>query len=205
MMLASLPRRRVFDALVLRTEAIDAATVADELSLHVTTARFHLDQLVRGGLAQRRAEVHGRRGRPRMLYSATGPVRADDAREQLIGVLAAALSREADGADESVRAGRGWADSFELDVTAGAFEGLADVLHRLGFGPEMLADRIELHDCPFRDAAREHPEVVCSVHRGLVEQLVTRAGADGQAELLPFIQPDLCRVALHRREHATFA
>lgn len=204
-MLASTPRRRVLDALVRNVQPLDAATIAERLGLHVTTARFHLDQLVGAGLAQRRSEPHKRRGRPRMLYSAAGVVRAEDAREQLIHVLAAALSREDDGAAESVRAGRLWADTFALPESADAFAGLVEVLERLGFGPEADSELIELRDCPFRDAAREHPEVVCSVHRGLVEQLATRGGADGQAELLPFIEPELCRVALHRREQATYA
>src|SRR5690606_23798249 len=65
--LASTSRRQILDALVASTQPLDAAVVAGGLGLHVTTARFHLDQLTDAGLVRRRPSTERRRGRPRML------------------------------------------------------------------------------------------------------------------------------------------
>lgn len=199
--LASPSRRQVLDALLSSSEPLDAAAVAGRLGLHVTTARFHLDQLAAAGLVHRRAGVERRRGRPRLLYAPAGPPRDEDAREQLIQVLAAALAREDDPAADAVRAGRRWAETFDPPGSDDPVPGLVSLLDRLGFAPEADADAIRLRACPFRDAAREHPQVVCAVHRGLIEQLLE--GAAAQVRLVPFVEPELCLVALDRRPAAS--
>jgi predicted ArsR family transcriptional regulator len=69
-------------------------------------------------------------------------------------------------------------------------------LEHVGFGPEMSADKtlVRLTRCPLIDAARAHPEAVCSVHLGLIE------GALGEsldpAALQPFAEPRACLVSL---------
>lgn len=189
-------RRAVLDALL--DGPADAQAIADRLALHVTTARFHLDRLVAAGLARRHTASDGRRGRPRVRYTATGSARVGDARDQLIRTLAAALAREPDGGARSVAAGRRWADALEPAPRTAAVPGLVAALDRLGFDPELepgAPTRVLLRACPFRDAAREHPDVVCSVHRGLVDRLLQ--GRDGgAARLLPFVEPDLCVVTV---------
>ncbi len=197
--LASPTRRRVLE--VLRQEAApqDAAAIAHRLGLHVTTARFHLDQLVAAGLAERAAGAEQRRGRPRMLYRTAGDARDDDARTLLIEVLAAALARGEDGVGRAVQAGRRWAETFPRPDAGDPAPGLVAALDRLGFAPEKADGdaAIRLRACPFREAARAHPEVVCSVHRGLVEQLLE--GTDAAGRLVPFAAPELCVVQLSRR------
>lgn len=202
--LASTSRRQVLDALLDSPEPLDAAAVAGRLGLHVTTARFHLDQLTAAGLASRRSGEERRRGRPRVLYAPAGPAREEDSREQLIHVLANALAHEDDTVPESVRAGRRWADAFAPADLSDPAPGLVTVLERLGFDPERDPGTdqdepavIRLRSCPFRDAARAHPEVVCSVHRGLIEQLLDRTPAE--ARLVPFAEPQLCLVTLTPR------
>lgn len=194
--LASASRRQVLDALRSAPEPLDASAVADRLGLHVTTARFHLDQLVAGGLAQRLVGAEKRPGRPRLLYATAGPIRDEDAREQLIEVLAAALAREADPGTDALSAGRRWGETFARPDPEDPLPALVDVFERLGFDPETdtAADSIRLRACPFRAAAREHPDVVCSVHRGLIQNLLD--GSAPQARLLPFVEPELCVVAL---------
>jgi predicted ArsR family transcriptional regulator len=197
--LASPSRRQVLDALRVSPTALDAGAVAAQLGLHLTTARFHLDQLAAAGLAHRRAGAEKRRGRPRMLYSPAGPVRDEDSREQLIRVLATALAGQDDHTAAAVRAGRRWAAGV-VPAAESPVAGLVEVLDRLGFDPDLEGSQIRLRSCPFRDAAREHPEVICAVHRGLVEQLLDRAVP--QAQLLPFVEPELCVVALSRTADA---
>ncbi len=95
---------------------------------------------------------------------------------------------------------------------------VASVFARMGFGPELTPaatstagaqQTIRLHTCPVRDLARAHPEVGCALHRGLLQGLLANpAATEGhstapqpvmQAELEPFVEPDLClaRVIAH--------
>ncbi|HEY6800035.1 MAG TPA: helix-turn-helix domain-containing protein [Agromyces sp.] len=204
--LAPRTRRRVLDAVVQSGHPIDALTIANALDLHITTVRFHLDQLEAAKLVQRAHGAEKRRGRPRIRYVALRP---EDSREQLIDVLAGALSQRDDGGRaRSVEAGRRWAE--ELAPTAasdGPGEGdgvdgvvtLVEVLDDLGFDPVPVdASTIELRACPFRAAARDHPDVVCSVHRGLVEEIMEHRSPDRDPKLLPFVQPELCVITLAR-------
>ena len=186
--------RQVLDELHAANGPLDAAAVAERLGVHVTTARFHLDRLADAGLARRRTGSEPRRGRPRILYTPAGPERDEESREQLIHVLASALAAEDTAGTESVAAGRRWADSFDPLGEADPATGLVDVLDRLGFDPDPHEQQIRLRACPFRDAAREHPQVVCAVHRGLIEQLLEPSGT--RAQLVPFAEPDLCLVTL---------
>ncbi|GAA4382312.1 helix-turn-helix transcriptional regulator [Agromyces bauzanensis] len=206
--LASRPRRQVLDAIARSAHPVDALTIAAELGLHVTTVRFHLYQLETAHLVRRQVGAEPRRGRPRIRYVATsGP--EEDSREQLIEVLAAALAERPDGRARSIEAGHRWADALapprpdaepDSDADTGDASGvdtLVRVLDDLGFEPLVAGDdEIRLRACPFRDAARDHPQVVCSVHRGVIEQLLLTRGSDRRADLLPFVEPELCLVTL---------
>ncbi|SDZ56452.1 helix-turn-helix transcriptional regulator [Herbiconiux ginsengi] len=196
--LGSASRQQVLRVLRAAPEPLDASAVAQELGLHVTTARFHLDQLAAAGLVQRRIGTENRRGRPRVLFVTAGPVRDEDAREQLIEVLAAALAGRKDADARASRAGRRWAETFVSPDPEDPVPGLIEVFERLGFDPETDTenDTIRLQACPFRGAAREHPEVVCAVHRGLIEQLLDNT--EPQARLIPFVEAELCVVTLDR-------
>lgn len=197
--LASRTRRRVLEALLDSPAPLDAAAIASGLGLHVTTARFHLDQLKAAGLVRRSTDPEHRRGRPRVLYGPAGTPRDEGARARLIEVLATAMAGGESGTAGSLRAGRRWAEDFDPPDRADPVPGLVEVLDRLGFEPEPRAGsedagELLLRGCPFRSAARAHPEVVCTVHRGLLDGLLEGAGRGGR--LLPFVEPELCVVAL---------
>lgn len=197
--LASRTRRRVMELVARAPQPLDAFTIATELALHVTTVRFHLDQLEAAHLVRRQVGTEPRRGRPRIRYvAASSP--EEDSREQLIEVLARALAERPDARAQSIEAGRRWADALAPAAggpdEAGDADALLRVLDGLGFDPRPAGDVIQLRACPFRDAARDHPQVVCSVHRGLIEQLMQRRGSDRRTELIPFVEPELCLVTL---------
>ena len=70
----------------------------------------------------------------------------------------------------------------------------------MNFDPE-LADpapgtgerEIRLRACPYRDVAREHPEVVCAIHLGLLQGVLTQLGnRSTTVRLVPFVKPHLC-------------
>ncbi|MBB2922826.1 metalloregulator ArsR/SmtB family transcription factor [Cellulomonas cellasea] len=88
-------------------------TLADEVGLHVNTAREHLDQLVASGFVAREPELRRTRGRPRILYRSlerAAAVTTDAwAREQLVHVLVAGYGRRLGSAESAAEtAGRAW-------------------------------------------------------------------------------------------------
>ncbi len=192
--LASPVRRRMLA--LLQDGPLTAPDLAGTLGLHVTTARFHLDQLCGAGLVTREHGREQRRGRPSTRYRAI-PGDPAAAREDLIHVLTEALAeRGGDVPHVALAAGERWAGL--LDTRApDATTALTAAFTKLGFGPEATAEGILLHSCPFRDAAREHPEVVCEIHLGLARRLAAlQPGEPIEVGLQPFVQPDLCLVAL---------
>lgn len=198
----------MLDALALAGTPLDAATIAAQVNLHVTTARFHLEQLERAGLIRRRLERAGTRGRPRVLFEESPSARTENAQRELSGALAAALAEDDDGGRErAIRAGEQWSSEYTAEVAATAERGgqpvgvgpLIRILDRLGFDPQTRPDSraIDLHSCPFRDAARQNPSVVCSVHLGLIRGVVEALGQDAdESGLTPFVEPELCVVSL---------
>jgi predicted ArsR family transcriptional regulator len=57
-----------------------------------------------------------------------------------------------------------------------------------GFAPRRSGDdAVELHGCPFRSVAAEHPDVVCEVHLGLVRGVLEEYGDARRASLTPVL------------------
>ncbi|QYF75213.1 metalloregulator ArsR/SmtB family transcription factor [Cryobacterium sp. PAMC25264] len=210
--LASEPRRRALALITGSAEPMGVGAVAEALGLHITTARFHLEQLEAAGLVERQVARAGQRGRPQVLFSAVAaPLPVETAQQQLAQALAAVISEDDDGGRaRSVRAGERWsaqyadvADAVAPDTldapVATVMPPLLRVLTEIGFEPEVRPDEttIALTACPFRAEARENPGVVCSVHLGLIKGLVTSLGHDAEGiRLEPFVQPTLCLVHL---------
>ena len=218
--LASEPRRRALALLNDSALPLEVGAVATALGLHVTTARFHLEQLEAAGLVERQIARAGQRGRPRVLFSAAVvPVPADQAQRQLTQALAAVIGEDTDGGRaRAVRAGERWSAQYEaVAVAAATVAGapaadtasaapvpdlvppLLRVLTEIGFEPDVRADEgtIALPACPFRAEARANPDVVCSVHLGLMKGLARSLGHDATGiRLQPFVEPNLCLVHL---------
>ncbi|MBX0299062.1 hypothetical protein K2F54_03635 [Cryobacterium sp. 1639] len=210
--LASEPRRRALALISNSALPLGVAAVAEALGLHLTTARFHLEHLEAAGLIERRVARAGQRGRPNVLFSAvSAPLPVETAQQQLTQALAAVLAEDADGGRaRSVRAGERWSAQYQAVADAAAAgtppadlaTPLLRVLTEIGFEPELWADgaQIALAACPFRTEARANPDVVCSVHLGLIRSLVRSLGASADGiRLEPFVQPQLCLVHLPTR------
>jgi predicted ArsR family transcriptional regulator len=190
----------------------DAHQLAAATGLHVSTVRFHLQILERAGLVRGRPQPRGGSGRPRTVYTPThrpdpGPT-GPSPYEQVAGLLAAHLDDTAGGRTaRAERAGTAWA--AQVVPAAGPADGgpaatletaarqVNEVFADIGFDPELTTTgerrRIALRACPFRAVAREHPEVVCAMHLGLLRGALSRLGTPPTAiELLPFVEPELC-------------
>jgi predicted ArsR family transcriptional regulator len=187
-------------------EPLTVDGVAERLGFHLNTARFHLEHLVRIGAAERTSEVRRTPGRPRTLYRAVHRVPAGRRSyrllaEVLAGSMAASIAQPEQAA---VQAGRAWGRTLVDREPGRARPGsaevigrLVDVLDRVGFAPEAVTEgrrqRILLHHCPFLEAARQQPDVVCAVHLGLMDGVLSKLGARVRTDRLePFVAPDLC-------------
>jgi len=195
-----------------------AAELAAYLDLHVTTVRFHLDQLVAGGYLVTAFERSTKVGRPRKLYAAPAVDESDAAEAQRhFQVLAALLAQnwptgeaEAISAEE---AGRRWAMAHADPDRAGqppaATAGrwlakvgdMVDQLEHWGYTPELSTSHggrtvtIALHNCPFLALARQRPDVVCGVHHGLIHGALEHIGErDVAIDVRPFVGPTRCLV-----------
>lgn len=200
--LAVSSRRRLLEVLRSSPDPLDAEQLSAAVGLHVTTARHHLTTLERAGLVRREVARAGRPGRPRLLYSPAPDAAAADGYRVLTEVLSEEWEQDPDsGRRRAERAGRRWA-AAHLEPASGisldrALDEVNTLFDRLGFAPRRAdlegAHRFLLDACPFRDVARTHTEVVCTVHLGLLRGALDRLGIRRtEADLHPFVEPELC-------------
>lgn len=195
-------------------EPVAVGDIAAQVGLHPNTARFHLDGLVEQGLAQRQTEQRDVPGRPRALYtaSADSPRAGRRSYRLLAEILTSYVATHAkDPGAAALEAGEAWgrflterpAPFRRVDVVE-AERQLVSTLDDIGFEPEAVTAgrerRILLHQCPFREAAEEHRDVVCAVHLGLMRGMLAELDAPVDAKHLdPFVEPSLCITRLARR------
>ncbi|HEY5335450.1 MAG TPA: helix-turn-helix domain-containing protein [Mycobacteriales bacterium] len=206
-MATGLGRRRqdVLDCLRDAAAPVSVADVATRTQMHVNTARFHLDGLVADGLVVRRSENRDVPGRPRILYSASGPAAGPRSFRLLAEMLTGLVSGLADPRSAAVESGRSWGRHLverpapsEVIDTQDATARLMRVLDDVGFrpeeGPGLAGDQeVRLHHCPFREVAERHPDVVCGLHLGLMQGALSELRAPVEVPSLdPFVTPQLC-------------
>ena len=201
-------RSRILEALHRSPGGAGVQELADGLGLHVNTVRFHLDRLLAAGQVSRSAERRNRRGRPRLTFTASpGPQLHGGRRDyrllaEMLTGLVAELGPEA--APRATDVGRRWGAGLTRRRSAGAPPGPAEarrelirVLDEVGFAPEPEpagdASRILLRHCPFLEAAEAHPDVVCSLHRGLMDGALAEIDAPIATDrLVPFAEAGGC-------------
>lgn len=198
-------------------EPLAVTDVAEQVGLHPNTVRFHLDVLAEAGLVERASEERDLPGRPRTLYSAkAGSARAGRRSYRLLAeILTSYFSAQVPRpADAARKAGEVWGRylaerpaPFQRVDAAAATRQLVRSLDEIGFAPQAVAvgrkRQVLLHECPFREAAQEHREVVCSVHLGLMQGLLAEIEAPIDAVRLDaFVEPSLCVTHLANRVKA---
>lgn len=204
---------------------LTAAELAEQLGLHVTTVRFHLDQLVAGRLLDSEFRA-GRVGRPRKVYrfkpGSLTPVSTGAAYQALAELLAESWDVTENGVPLTPeQAGQKWAvthaetgaGDLAPATSPGAWLGkvgrTVDMLGRWGYTPELRTTdegrtaELTLVDCPFLALAQSKPELVCGVHRGLLRGAMDAVGeVDTDVTLRPFVGPGRCLATI--TTHAEF-
>lgn len=198
-------RERVLRTVEQQPEPATTAAICRETGLHENTVRGHLEQLLADGHVTRSRAAALGRGRPAWLWRPTenGPASPYVA---LATSLADSLARTSpDPAVAAREAGRAWGQEMAQDVPqqsppATARELSVHAMSQQGFDPEDTDDAIVLHHCPLLSAAARHPEVVCSVHRGMVDGLLEGTGhLHAGVELVPFAAPGQCHLHVDTR------
>jgi predicted ArsR family transcriptional regulator len=187
--------------------ALGVQEVADQTGLHPNTARFHLDALVEAGLAERAPQPRPTPGRPSMAYRATasdGPAGQRRYRllaEMLTSMITGVMAQPGKAATD---AGREWGrylteqpPPYERIDPEQAIDRLTRALKEIGFAPEAVTGdgrrQLRLHQCPFREVAQHHQDVVCALHLGLMQGVLTQLRAPvTAARLQPFAEPSVC-------------
>jgi predicted ArsR family transcriptional regulator len=190
-------------------DMVDIEAIARHLGRHPNTLRDHLSALCAAGLVVRDQAPAEGRGRPRWLYGTGADPSVDDYAELTAALAWKLAHREPDPLGAARDVSRHWAsqvvarERVEPQPTARAGRAqVVRVLDRLGYAPEPDArvDKVALTRCPLLQVASVVPEVVCTVHLGLVEELLEASGADPtRATLTPFEGPGRCALRLMAR------
>jgi predicted ArsR family transcriptional regulator len=168
------------------------AQIADTLGLHPNTVRPHLDRMREVGLLDVVTDAQGAVGRPQHRYSLAADAPSLGFEPPAFPVLAGMLLRLAAAAHvpagEAIEAGREHGAAAAAARGPGTCaEALTQELTSLGFDPASVVDddgaTIAFTRCPFRELAEANPELVCSLHRGLVEGF---SEARGDATVVAF-------------------
>jgi predicted ArsR family transcriptional regulator len=202
-------RSRVEAALRDSPDGLDVAELATRLGLHANTVRWHLGALADAGAVSSTPHPHAGRGRPRIVYRLE-PKRGEGTRDEY-RLLATVLSGAVAGPTAAADAGRAWGRYLiprplplvHVDDVY-AQDAVAALLADQGFEPEPAVGEIRMRRCPFHDLAESQPEIVCAVHKGLIDGALEELGSDLRIdELDVFVEPDLCVARLSRKTTAT--
>lgn len=184
------------------------AEVAELLDLHPNTVRPHLERMREIGLLQVEASAQGTVGRPQHRYSLAPDAPSLGLEPPPWPVLAKMLADVAAfmAPDPDDVAAMGWEQGrAAADRRRGTpcVDALADALGELGFDPVTASDgraaSIAFTSCPYRELAEAYPELVCNLHRGLIEGFVDEAGGADVTAFATLADRDPCHVELVAR------
>jgi len=193
-----LQREMILEALRDAPDGLDTNQLAGRFELHPNTIRWHLGVLTDSGLVEELPERRRGRGRPSIVHRLTGEgmVRGRDEYRLLATMLTDVVAGGQDGQARAYETGIRWGrhlQQAEPDAT------VIELLDREGFAAERHGDRIEMRRCPFYALAEVAPQVICTLHHGIVDGALEEAGSDRSVERLdPFVEPGLCIAHLGR-------
>lgn len=206
--LADNTRFRLYRHLRLVDRPVSVREMSRRLAVHPNTLRPHLRRLEEAGLVRHEVRKGDGVGRPQMLYVGVEPA-GDEGRdfrllsEMLLGTIHTErqLARAAELA-------RGWGeylvsrDAPKPGVRLPDRKNLAvlqSAMDRAGFEPRFrrqgAAVEVAFRRCPFRELVDDHREVVCALHRGLLEGMLAGLRPPLELrELKPFVERGVCRL-----------
>jgi predicted ArsR family transcriptional regulator len=198
-------RRAIFIAVRESGDPMTSSDVAALFGIHANVARHHLDKLaVDGYLRISHRRQNGRSGpgagRPAKCYESTSKEidlhfpsrRADVLIELLLRIIARTGVDDLPSVAEAV--GREYGREIATEIGSPdergydeAVKAVAEAMTGVGFhmSPDLDGHRLLTSFCPFGDAATGHPDVVCSLDRGMVGGLFEQLSQGCEPTLHP--------------------
>ena len=186
---------------------LSTGEIATELNLHANTVRPHLERMRDVGLLDVEVDNRGNVGRPQHRYSLAADAPSLGLEPAAYPLLAALLANvaalfgpNADAVADIARDhGRRRAESRQ-PATPECVDAVTAELHEMGFDPATASDgnvsTIAFTRCPFRPLAEAFPELVCHLHRGMIEGMVDVLGGAEVARFATLEDRDPCQVDL---------
>ena len=217
--LADDTRFRLYRYLGLSGRAVSVRELSTRLSLHPNTLRPHLRRLEEAGLvrqeSRRGSGTAATVGRPQTLYAATDHDGHAGRDYRLLAEILSGLVTGTKGRERAAVLAREWGQY--LTVQGGPKPGtrlpagrnlavLQEAMAQAGFDPRFRRAgkgtvEVSLRDCPFRDLLDDHRELVCSIHRGLVEGMLGALKPPlGLVSFEPLAERTVCRLVAREAE-----
>ncbi|HEX9823213.1 MAG TPA: helix-turn-helix domain-containing protein [Actinomycetota bacterium] len=206
--LADDTRFRLYRYLKLIDRPVSVREMSRRLTLHQNTIRPHLRRLEEAGLVRREARRPSGVGRPQVLYSALEPERDEGRGLRLLADMLCGIVRGPRELERARALAREW--GAYLVSQGGPKPGarlpdranlaaLQVAMARAGFDPRFRRSgrsvEVTLRDCPFREMAEDHRELVCTLHGGLLEGMLGGLQPPlALKELKPFVERTVCRL-----------
>jgi predicted ArsR family transcriptional regulator len=185
---------------------LSTADIAETLDLHPNTVRPHLERMRDVGLLHVEVDSRGAVGRPQHRYSLSPDAPSlglePAAFPLLAGMLANVAALFAPQPELVAEAGRdhGRHAALQRADAASCVAAVTEELAELGFDPAVGEDgrttTVAFTRCPYRELAEAFPELVCHLHRGIVEGMVEVLGEVDVSRFATLADRDPCQVDL---------
>lgn len=203
-------RYAIFLELARSARPLSTAEIADVLGLHANTVRPHLDRMRELGLVDMSTSSRGEVGRPQHRFTLAADAPSLGLEPPTTPVLARMFVTMADrlgatdGDAEAIGEVEGVARAARRRE-ASTLEALVADLDQLGFDP-IVAEGVDedsavvaFGNCPFHAFVDQHPELVCGLHRGLVNGFVESFGDAEVHEFCTLASSTPCQVTVTNR------
>jgi predicted ArsR family transcriptional regulator len=206
--LADDTRYRLYRYIGLAARPVSVREMSRRLSLHPNTLRPHLRRLEEAGLVSREIRKTASVGRPQTLYS-LAEVHDEEGRDfRLLAEMLCGLIRGKRALEQARALASQW--GAYLVAQGGPKPGvrlparrnlaiLQGAMAKAGFDPRFRRTgpssiEITLRDCPFRDLADDYRDLTCTLHRGLVEGMLSGLKpALSLVDFKPFAERGICK------------
>jgi predicted ArsR family transcriptional regulator len=199
-------RYAIYLELARSASPLTTADVAKTLDLHVNTVRPHLERMRDVGLLDVHTESLGGVGRPQHRYTLAADAPSLGLEPPTFPMLARMLLRLAAevgaAAEDAVDAGReqGRHDALTRYANQPCTRALITHLDTLGFDPQVVPEddaiTIGFAHCPFAELAERNPDLVCGLHRGIVEGFVDELGGARVGAFRTLVDRSPCQMDL---------
>jgi predicted ArsR family transcriptional regulator len=194
---------------VARAESpVTTSEIADALDLHANTVRPHLERMRDAGLLVVETTAQGQVGRPQHRWSLAPDAPSlglEPSAFRLLARLIAGVVAQAEVDEDEIAAiGRDYGSSLAAPQGraghASCVRAVEAAMAELGFDPVVGEDggvaTVLFTRCPFRELAEAYPDVVCPLHRGLVEGVAEAVGGGRVRRFGTLADRDPCQADL---------